>query len=290
MELLRALAVLAELPTPEHSAVARSLGLPPPDAADYTDLFTAQLYPYASVYLGNEGMLGGDARERIAGFWRALQLMPPAEPDHLATLLALFADIVQRSEEAQDEKTRAALEHAARALLWEHMMPWLPPYLRKMQSVARGGYAQWTALLSDALAAAAERYGPEPALSAHLRAAETVEDPRDAGADAFIATLLAPVRSGVVFVRADLQRAAREQRLGLRQGERRYALKALLAQDRVAVLAWLGAEARASSTSYRGDATIPAGVRDFWAGRADTTAQLLASLHSDAAEAAVAVS
>ena len=36
-------------------------------------------------------MLGGEARDRIAGFWRALGLVPPPEPDHLAVMLGLYA-------------------------------------------------------------------------------------------------------------------------------------------------------------------------------------------------------
>ena len=59
-------------------------------ARRHTDLFVFQLQPYASVYLGAEGMLGGEARDRIAGFWRALGASPPSEPDHLATMLALL--------------------------------------------------------------------------------------------------------------------------------------------------------------------------------------------------------
>ena len=89
MELFRALAVLAEPPRAEtaHLAVALELGAVP-EASEYTDLFVFQLYPYASVYLGAEGMLGGEARDRIAGFWRALGQVPPAEPDHLAVMNA----------------------------------------------------------------------------------------------------------------------------------------------------------------------------------------------------------
>ena len=60
MELFRALAALAEAPGPEHVRLAELLGLPGrPDPVEFTELFVLQLYPYASVYLGPEGMLGG---------------------------------------------------------------------------------------------------------------------------------------------------------------------------------------------------------------------------------------
>src|SRR6185295_7023627 len=87
MELLRALAVLAEFPGPEHARLGELLQLPgAPSRAEHTELFEFQLWPYASVYLGPEAMLGGESRDRVAGFWRALQLTPPPEPDHLSVL------------------------------------------------------------------------------------------------------------------------------------------------------------------------------------------------------------
>ncbi|HEX8421973.1 MAG TPA: hypothetical protein VF634_01095, partial [Pyrinomonadaceae bacterium] len=61
MELFRALAVLAEPPVPESARVADALALGAlPEASEYTEVFVFQLYPYASVYLGAEGMLGGE--------------------------------------------------------------------------------------------------------------------------------------------------------------------------------------------------------------------------------------
>src|SRR4029453_9462546 len=97
MELFRALAVLVEPPDrPGAARVAEALGLGgAPEASAYTELFVFQLYPYASVYLGAEGMLGGEARDRVAGFWRALSLVPPAEADHLALMLALYARLCE---------------------------------------------------------------------------------------------------------------------------------------------------------------------------------------------------
>ena len=78
IELLRALAVLCEPPAPEHARVAEVLGLvQTPDGADFAHTFLFQLHPYASVYLGPEGMLGGEARERVAGLARRGPGAPP---------------------------------------------------------------------------------------------------------------------------------------------------------------------------------------------------------------------
>ena len=60
MELFRALAIFAEPPTVKSARVAEALELGEvPGADEYTEAFIFQLYPYASVYLGAEGMIGG---------------------------------------------------------------------------------------------------------------------------------------------------------------------------------------------------------------------------------------
>src|SRR5947209_19489328 len=101
MELFRALAVLAEPPErPEVARLAELLDLgKPPSASEYTETFVFQLYPYASVYLGAEGMLGGEARDRVAGFLSALGLAPPHEPDPPSTLLATYAQLSAPEED-----------------------------------------------------------------------------------------------------------------------------------------------------------------------------------------------
>ncbi len=118
MELFRALASLSEPPTASHGRITEVLGLPPlPHEAASTDLFVMQLPPYASMYLGSEGMLGGDVRDRIAGFFAALHMSVPHEPDHLAVLLATYAAIADRE---------AAEAEPAHALLWREARKALP--------------------------------------------------------------------------------------------------------------------------------------------------------------------
>jgi TorA maturation chaperone TorD len=81
-------------------------------------------------------MLGGETADRIAGFWRALHLTPPPEPDHLAGLLGLYATLTEQAH-GDPDPARAALWHQARrALLWEHLLTWLPTY--RTRCVAAG--------------------------------------------------------------------------------------------------------------------------------------------------------
>jgi TorA maturation chaperone TorD len=279
MELFRALAVLAEPPVAESVRVAEALELGPIAGADeYTELFVFQLYPYASVYLGPEGMMGGEARDRIGGFWRALGETPPAEPDHLALMLALYARLVEMEEGESDAARRAGWNRARRAYLWEHLLSWLPVYLDKVSDVAAPFYRRWGELLAQALRSEAQAAGRQTQLPLHLRDAPRVFDPRRDEGGEFLQSLLAPVRSGMILVRSDLTRAAQGLGLGLRLGERKFILRALLGQDAPAVLEWLAEEASRWAERHRLRRETLGAVAAAWEERAEATANLLREL------------
>ena len=88
-------------------------------------------------------------------------------------------------------------------------------------------------------------------MPAHLREAPPPAAPGDDGLDAYLGRLLAPVRSGMVITRADLAGAVRHLGLGLRNGERRFILSALMAQDPAAVAGWRADHARAWAAEHR---------------------------------------
>ena len=273
-EALRALAVLLEAPRPEHAAIAAVLELPaPPTADEYTSLLVFQAYPYASVYLGAEGMLGGEARDRIAGFWRALGGEPPAEPDHLSVLLAGVAALADLAATDPASAVRGAL-------FWEHVASWMPPYLATLRRLATPFYLAWADLCAMLLAELAGDLGPPVRLPLALRVAPGCPS-APADLDELLATLLAPVRTGFVLVRDDLERAGAELGLGVRAGERRFALRSLLAQDPAGVLGWLASEARAQAAAL---ATLPP-ITAWWTARASVGAAWLDGLATRAGRA-----
>jgi hypothetical protein len=269
-ELVRSLAACLEPPTPELAAVAAALGLPrAPTAAEHTDTFAFQLHPYASVHLGPEGQLGGVARDRVAGFLRALEVVPPAEPDHLAVLLGAYAELVEL-----DEGLGTRARHARTVLLHEHLWSWVPRFLWRVSELGAPPLRAWATLLDRLLTDELETLGPPEVLPAHLREAPPLPDPRDGAVPAFLEGLLAPVRSGLILARADLARMARELDLGLRIGERAYMLRALFGQDAAATLRALAGEARRQQAHVPGDDV----VAGFWRERTATAAELLESL------------
>lgn len=274
MELLRSLAALAEPPGRETPRIAELLELgTPPAPADYDDLFLFQLYPYASVYLGPEGMLGGEARDRIAGFWRILEQTPPPEADHLALVLALYARLCELESEASDTDSAGRWRHLRTTILWEHVLSWVPAYLEKLQDLASPFYQAWGKLLRKVLKQEVLEIGQQELLPLHLREAPTLPDPAAEGGEAWLESLLSPVRSGIILVRNDLVKAGRDLQLATRVAERRYALKALLGQDPAATLDWLATEATTWQDRHRQWHDFSGPVSDFWSQRAADTAQ-----------------
>jgi TorA maturation chaperone TorD len=316
MELFRALGALAEPPGPETARLTTLLGIgDAPTAAEYTNLFVLNLYPYASVYLGPEGMLGGEGRDRIAGFWRALGLVPPAEPDHLALMLAQYAGLAELAAAESDSVRRTAFARARSAYLYEHLLSWLPPYLDKLAQVAPPTYAAWGRMLEAALLDEARHCGEggrgkgEASMRDALRPVSSVDrdDWRqvplalraagrpalgtDAGIDDVLKILFAPASSGIILVQSDLARAARSLGLGLRIGERRFVLRALLSQAPEAVVEWIRTEASAWAERHaerRANHGPVAVIAAAWERQARATMQLAEALkdalHRDAIE------
>ncbi len=288
VDLLRGLAVMAEPPEAAHLGLAELLGLPgSPGKAEYSDLFLFQLYPFASVYLGAEGMIGGEARDRISGFWMAVGHSPPDEPDHLAALLALYSTLAEY-EEACAGAERSLTRQCRQALLGEHLAPWVFSYLGRVSELAGDSYGSWADLLSEVLwkEVAGLSAGPhagsqEEVLPHHLRLAPDLPDPRIEGAAAFIAGVLAPVRSGMILARADIARIASGSDLGLRAGERAFALEHLLAQDSTSVLAALAEEARRQGGGHQSREDRLGPVAKFGRDRCETSAALFEELATD---------
>jgi hypothetical protein len=283
-ELLRALGAVADNPADADRA-SRALALPGPDRAEHTEVFVLNCPPYASVYLGAEGGLGGEGSDRVAGFWRAIGLTPPAEPDHLAALLGLYASLGEAAQDSCRPATAGALTRARHALLAEHLWPWLPGYLDAVADLGTPALADWARLTGQALLA---EYRPHQ--GSRLPLAQRAAPPAiSAGAthSDLLDALTAPVRSGFILTRRRLATGAADAGAGHRIGERRFALRAMIEQSSPATLSWLGAEAaRWSRRHARWAPGDPA--QQWWARRAARSGHVLAMAAAKASRHAVA--
>jgi hypothetical protein len=222
------------------------------------------------VYLGAGGGLGGDAADRVAGFWRAIGVDPPAEPDHLTSLLSLYATL------GEDR----SLDHVRQALFWEHLWPWVPGYLGAVTDVGEPTLGTWASLIMRVVEEERAGLPAGSPLPAALRDAPAPltgdEDLRD-----LLDALVAPVRSGMLLTRRALARGAGQAKAGHRIGERRFTLRAMLEQEPEGTRSWLAGEADRWSArwsalwSARHAAADP--VLQWWADRAAATAAALRS-------------
>ena len=285
-ELLRGLAHLAESPGPAHGALAEALGLPEPsDGTFHTDLFVFQLYPHASVYLGPDGALGGEAEVRVRGFWQAVGREAPPEPDHLVSLLGRYAALADEEAEWVRSAPDAAAPPAAvlvrngrRALLDEYLVPWVFAYLARVRELGGAFFAAWATLLADVLSDEVRATDAGGTVPSALATVATLPDPRTEGGAPFLSALVVPLRSGLILTRADIAKMASALGLGLRAGERRYALEHLLGQDARGVLAWLAAEAGRQADLFARAAPGPGDGLRVLAARARDSAGLLDEL------------
>lgn len=285
-ELLRALGSIALDNPPATNPACGALGLPRWERYEHTKLFVLDLAPYASVYLGGEGGLGGTVTDAAAGLWRALGMVPPDRPDHLGALLALYAHLGDSAARCATSVAAARLGHVMRVILWEHLWTWCPAYLAAIATTSPDGCParSWATLLSTALENEAALSDPPSLLPSVLsEAPEPIRS--DPSLDELLDTLTVTVKSGFIVTFADLSAAATRVGVGLRRGERRFALRSMLEQDPGGTVAWMAGHARRWQSRHAAASFGPDGhpepgrlISEWWEKRAAHTATVLESL------------
>jgi hypothetical protein len=282
-ELFRSLGAVVLTPPPGNRAVCAALDLPIPTGVEYTDAFVLSAPPHGAIHLGPEGKLGGEGLDRIAGFWRVMGVQAPEDADHLGALLMLYAELAEAEHNASDERGVAQLHRARTALFHEHIWSWAPGYLLAVTELGIASVAAWARLTDEALRAEYAGLRAAEMLPLALRVAPPGMGTADS-LDETLDALVAPIRSGVVYTYRDLAGCAQHVGVGLRRGERRFALRAMLEQDAPGTLAWLGARARWWSQRC---ASVPRTANDpcaWWSRRAANTARVLKRLVADGTE------
>lgn len=282
-ELFRSLGAVILTPPPDNHALCEALELPIPTGVEHTDAFVLSAPPHGAIHLGPEGKLGGEGLDRIAGFWRVLGLAPPEDADHLGALLMLYAELAEAEQNASPERSRARLHRARTALFHEHLFSWAPGYLLAVAGLGIASVTAWARLTEQALHAEHASLPPAEMLPLALRTAPPGLDAADTLTDTLDA-LVAPIRCGMVLTYRDLADCAQQVGVGLRRGERRYALRAMLEQDAPGTLRWLAARARWWSQRCVSTPLRPNDPGAWWSRRAASTARALEALLSDETE------
>ena len=168
-------------------------------------------------------------------------------------------------------------------MLWEHLWSWVPGYLDaagEQETRAR----PWARLLLRALSREAATSPPASSLPLALRTAPAGIS-ADASRGELLDALSVPLRTGFILAHRDVAAAAGQLGLGLRRGERRFALKAMLEQDPAATLDWLAEHAAAWSGRHGRRPAVPADPCVWWRERSAATAVTLRELSGRARQA-----
>lgn len=221
-------ALLLEEPGPALAALVRGVpalaplaGEGPEVAVHYERLLLRDVPPYESVFLSDDGQLGGEAARAVAGAytrhgfdedgrWRV------AGADHLGLQLRFYAQLCAEElagwEEDRPDRAVAAIE-AERSFLADHLGRWGPVAADVLVSAAGAGpYEALAEALADFLAEEAERLRPAPD-HPELPALEPRVPPARLGPARLARWLLAPGSSGVWLDAGTLAEAA--LRLGI---------------------------------------------------------------------------
>ena len=281
-ELLRALGAVVLTPPPGSASLCEALELPVQTGVDHTDAFVLTAPPHAAIHLGPEGQLGGEGLDRVAGFWRALGLSAPTDADHLGTLLMLYAELGEAERAADQQRTRTQVRTARAALFHEHIDSWAPGYLAAVAGLGIASVAEWAVLTRQVLTAERVELGAPALLPLALRVAPAGLQPTDSF-DETLDALVSPVRSGMILTHRDLLAGAARAGVGVRRGERRFALRAMLTQDPDATLGWLTEHALTWSEQHLSDrdTTTDTSTSSWWSARAAHTARTLTELRRD---------
>ena len=102
--------------------------------AEHYQLFVHNVFPYESIFLGDDGLLGGTITEGVAGFYQRIGFVPASDEsaDHISTELSAmaylcFAELDAIEDEIPHQVER--LRQLQRRFLDEHLMRWLPAFV-----------------------------------------------------------------------------------------------------------------------------------------------------------------
>nr|ATZ76195.1 nitrate reductase delta subunit [uncultured euryarchaeote] len=236
-----ALAEISEGVVPSQ-VLLDALGIDRSECQAINALLVGELPPFASIYLSLDGNIGGESQAEIAGFYRALSVKVPPNPDYLSSMLYLLGQIIKKEVEFFGRETprSRAIEVAKLTLVQQHLAPWLVPYLLRAEQVAGADASVWVALTLELIASILESSEvpfPQQTIHADLdqRQIESF-----ANSVEFIGWITSPRLSGVIVAPSDLANIAKSLGLATRIGRKRFVLEGLVQQGGRELLAAIG--------------------------------------------------
>ncbi len=198
-------------------------------AADYQHLFGFNIYPYASVFLSPDGLLGGPVSDQVRRFFQragcALDLTRESA-DHVGQELAFLAFLLRTEAEMSNGAEApevSRLRRLQRRFMDHHLLGWLPVFVRALGRQGHPFYARLATFTLDVVLAHRARLGntpeEEPGIFALSVPPALLED-ENTDLNDVAAFLTTPPWSGLFLSRDDIRRLGRAGNLPHGFGDR----------------------------------------------------------------------
>lgn len=281
VELATAIAEVAE-GSSVRDEIAEGLEILGTTPADLYQLFIKELPPFASIYLSSDGNLGGSSRATIAGYFTALDIPIPSDPDHISALLVLLAQILESQLIVSskllgqgDDANISKLDSICRArdvLLNEHILSWLPAYLLRARQVGPSSLLGWVNYCTDLIYLLANENGFEFTDSQRF-------EPRREGlsSNEIVSWTTSPFLSGLIITYHDLEVVASKLNVSIRAGRKRFILEDLLSATGFDAIEQLCQIARKQGELYLSNCSDFPTLK-IWGLKANRTSELLSDV------------
>ncbi len=202
-------------------------------AADHYQLFGFNVFPYATIFLDGDGLLGGRVTNDMLtshhhlGYWMN---MAATSSDHIGHELELLAFLSQAEAEAWEENqvaTTHRLRQWQREFLQTHLLRWLLPFVTAVQHHDNPFYVALAELTLDLIyeqyTNLAEDLSTPPAYFSLLPAPALLSDEKT-GLREIANFLITPVYSGFYLSRHQIGQLASQHQLPCGFGSRQQML------------------------------------------------------------------
>ena len=206
-------------------------------AADHHHLFRFNLFPYQSIFLDAEGLLGGAESNRVRRSYRScgFAVKNDGNPDHVGHELGLMAFLcgAERDawEDGEDEMARR-IRRRQRDFLQSHLLLWIFPFVLAVGQQRQPFYEALAELTMDlvydhALALGNDGTFPQPD-SFRLPEPPALLEEKKTGLKEIAAYLATPPYAGLFLSRDAIGRLGRQLEIPRGFGDRRQTLVNLM--------------------------------------------------------------
>ena len=196
--------------------------------ADHYALFGMNVFPYETVYLTADGLLGGYITESVTKLYDEAGYQPDdsVTADHIANQLGLMAFLCSAEAEAREDEVTQAIYHMLhlqRQFLDQHLLHWLPSFVMSIHQQRYEAFSIIADLILDLAFDHRQSLDDDLMHSRQplsLPPIPNILDDEKTGLKDIAEYLLTPIYTGIYLSRDDISRIGNQFRLPRGFGKR----------------------------------------------------------------------